>query len=124
MTHEENIQLMLETTKTAQEYIDKLINGINQCAEDFQTGSEKRALDITLQIIDGMKWLTEAMSLTKEIHKEEVNIQDINLFLNNIIEGFENKDYILVSDILDYEIKPIISTWKQKLAKTNKFENN
>lgn len=124
MTHEENMELMLETTETAQKYIDKMINGINKCAEAFQTGDEKHALNLALQIIDGMKWLTEVMSLTKEIHKEEVRTESINEFLQNIVGGFENRDYILVSDILDYEIKPVLKMWKEKLIKTSEIGNN
>ncbi len=124
MLQEDRNKLMLETTETAFTYIKKVIKAIEDCVEYYQTGQEKKAFDLTIQIIDAIKWITDAMNLTKEIHKENIDIGSINEHLIAIVDGFENKDYILVCDLLDYEIKPIIKEWMTKLMKTNMIENN
>jgi hypothetical protein len=34
-----------------------------------------------------------------------------------MISAFENTDYVLLGDILEYEILPILENWNEKLAK-------
>lgn len=116
MLPQDDVKLMMETLETAADYIGRLVKGIDECAGYFHTGEKKKAMDTAILIIDGLNWLVQAITLTKPVHKGGLDVSDVNDFLKEINEAFENRDYILVSDILVYEIKPGLESWSEKLT--------
>lgn len=108
----------LEIIKTAVEYLDKLIEGINATVELYQGGNEGKANDNMIDIIDGLQWLITAIGATSDIQKERVQLNEINEHLSEIISAFENTDYVLLGDLLEYEISPVIKNWKNILLIT------
>lgn len=109
---EEFLKLQFETLQTANEYVLKLEAGIAEAARLFKSGNEGQATQMVPYIVDGVEWLSDAMRLTVGIHKKEIHFDEINSNLLEIVEAFNNEDYILASDLFEYEILPIISQWK------------
>lgn len=77
------------------------------------------------EISNGMKLISEMFGDLDKIITEinEIKNIDISDFLNNM-EKLENamkvSDYMLIADLVKYEIKPIVSKWKNELD--SKFE--
>lgn len=98
----------IEALKTADKYMDNLKNGINSIVEKFQDGHESDALHLLPLAIDGLQWMTQVMTLTKDVQIGSVDLSKFNEKLNEIVEAIENEDYILVGDLFEYEILPIL----------------
>lgn len=109
----------LEVLNTAKEYIEKLISGINEVVGYIQSGKEKQAIEMIPLIAEGIGYIIDVIEvLNIEIDKDKT-IGNLNGQLGEIVDGIENNDYILIADILNYEIVPIMDKIKIVLNITN-----
>ncbi|MFR1380499.1 MAG: hypothetical protein ACLSTJ_16270 [Clostridium neonatale] len=106
----------IEILKTAYEYIDKLIEGIKNIVEEIQEGNEYEAIVIIPNVAEGMEWLINSIKLTEDIQTEPIDLDSLNQQLKELIEAFENEDYILIGDIFNYELIPILNEFKDKIS--------
>lgn len=104
-----------ETLKTASQYIHKLLVGIYTIVQLIQVGDHEKSLLIFPEIVDGLDWTIKAINLTSDIQKEKIDTTEINDKLKEIIDAFENQDYLFLSDLIEYEIEPIIEEWERIL---------
>lgn len=106
----------LEVLRDAYNYIDNLKKGIEDLSERINKGNEEKGLTLIPLISDGLEWVTKVIELTKDVQKEEVSTGDLNEKLKEIIEAIDNEDYILVGDLFNYEIIPILDEIKGKIG--------
>lgn len=114
----EDFKLMKETLESAYEYIPRAIAGSNVISTNIQGGREDKAMALCIDLIDGLKWLIDAIILTKPIQIEYdrlVNIDEVNDLFSQIVEAFENSDYVLLSDLLEYELTPTLNKWQDEI---------
>lgn len=109
---EDFLRQQFETLQTANEYIVKLETGIVESVRLLKSGEEGQAIKMIHNIIDGIEWISDVMRLTIGVHNQQINLDEVNGQLLEIVEGFNNEDYILVGDLFEYEILPIIVKWK------------
>lgn len=102
-----------EVLKTASEYIINLKSGIKEAAELFQSYDETEGSALFYKVIDGLQWIMDVQVLTKISTNEE--ILEINKNFKTVIDAFENEDYVLVGDLLFYEIMPIMDNIEKKI---------
>ncbi|MBB6625559.1 hypothetical protein H7E67_19345 [Clostridium gasigenes] len=102
----------IEVFNTAKEYIERLIVGINETVEFIQSGNDKKGIEMIPLIGEGIEYIINVISLLKiELNGEET-IENLNTQLEEIIDGIENGDYVLIADIFKYEIVPIMEQLK------------
>ncbi len=107
---EQREQLFIETLKTTVEYMDKLIAGIEKFVQ--------QSSDIHLgNILEGLDWTIEAVGTINRYRENAIKEKNINDILNQMLEGIENNDDILIRDILEYEMVPILIDWRKSLSK-------
>ncbi|APC41170.1 hypothetical protein [Clostridium estertheticum] len=106
-----------EALKSVKEYMVNLINGIERAVEYFQAGEERKACELISPITEGIQWMSEALMLTKNIHHQDITLQDMNEKLKEIVEAFENEDFILIADLFEYELKPILEDIQKNINK-------
>lgn len=106
----------IEVLETAQEYMEKLCQGIETAGEYLMTGNQGEALNYVVQIIEGLQWLLEAMALTQDAQKDPIDITELLVHFHEAREALENQDYILLSDLLSYEVAPVLEEWQKKNA--------
>ncbi|WP_459478713.1 hypothetical protein [Clostridium saccharoperbutylacetonicum] len=109
---ENKIEVLIE----AYNYIDNLKNGIENLSSAINGGNEEKGVGLIPLISDGLEWLTKVIDLTKDVQTEEVSSGDLNEKLKEIIEALDNEDYILVGDLFNYEIIPILDEIKGKIG--------
>ena len=97
-----------EALQSAQEYLFKLKKGVTDIYEFINNNEEKRAFNLISYVAEGIGWVIDVISLTKDAQNKEINIDDINEHIDAVVEGMENEDYMLVGDIFNYEILPIL----------------
>lgn len=108
----------IEALQTANEYMNNLKNGIVNLANMIQEGREQEAINVIPQVVDGIQWVVQVIDLTKEVQKNEIGYEGLNEHLEEIIEALENEDYILVGDLFNYEILPILENIHEGIKET------
>ena len=125
----------IEVLQTANDYMNNLENGIVNLANMIQEGKEQEAITIIPQVVDGIEWVIQVITLTKEVQKNEIGVEALNDQLQEIIEALENEDYILVAavefdqelmqptyrlidDLFNYEILPILEDIHEGIKET------
>lgn len=115
----ENEQLIKETFLEAAQYIGKVMGAIDQISDNFLAGRENLALKNFAELVDGMEWLINVVNLTKDSQAElAITFEDYDTFVNmmrEVVTAFENNDYVLIGDLLTFEIKPILEKWQTEL---------
>lgn len=96
------LKTMVESIENINLYIEAIVNKLYE-------GDDKIAFEGLAFISEELTWIFKGLELTNDI----VNMGSLN---NNIIEHFniiveslENEDYILIADILNYEISPLLN---------------
>ena len=107
----------------AEDYLRKLIPGITRASELFRLENEQEATKFFLSIIDGIDWLTQvldgilkvldldpaAMLIDGKTVKERQS--HLIRLTSQLLEANQNRDWILVADLLEYEIAPYYEEW-------------
>lgn len=100
-------QIVLETMESYNNYVGQIIKGSNKIADDLRTGNVENALSMIKDFSEGLVWIIEVNQKLKEFGKDiNLNISEIQEFFVEINEGLENKDFVLVADLFEYEIAP------------------
>lgn len=112
--------------------LDKAMEGIPEISRtletislDLQTGNEHRAMESLQRITDelsGMiRLLQEAERIfgldyrsmkigDQTIHERSVEMDEL---LSEMITAFENEDIVMLADLLEYELSPLIMRWRE-----------
>lgn len=102
-----------EVDKVIIEYIPRLKVGIMEVAELFQKYEENKGTALLCEVIEGLQWFIDTLVIIHKLNEE--NILEINDKLNEIVTALGNEDYILVGDLLQYEIIPVIEEVESNL---------
>jgi hypothetical protein len=107
-----------EVLKTACEYLVNIKSGIKKAIEYFQDGEENKGCNLIVPITEGIEWISNAIRLTSDIQEEPISFDIMNEKLKEVVEALKNEDYILVGDLFEFEILPIIEGIEEKINKT------
>ncbi|KEH88688.1 hypothetical protein Z967_01325 [Clostridium novyi A str. 4540] len=105
----------IEVLITANEYLNNLENGIHQVVEAFQQEDENKGCTLIPLVAEGINWVVDVINLTRDVQKEQIDIANIDEKLEEVVEAIENEDYILVGDLFEYEVLPIIEDVHNKV---------
>lgn len=99
-------------------YLPKLHGGILEASRFFSIGAIGSANELLIQIIDGINWSLEVIKLTREVQVEELETTQLIEIVLELVGAMENSDHVLTSDLLQYEIAPIIEEWHGQLERS------
>lgn len=89
------------------EYLKKVYPGCKKIVINFSEEKLYEALQMILDFSEGMLWIE---SISNHLKNEGIivslDIEKIKEYLLEINEGLENQDFLLVSDIFEYELMP------------------
>lgn len=98
---------VLEVIESYNNYIGRVAPGCTQIAEHLRKDEINEAMHMILQFSEGMGWLVQVNELLNQNEvKVELHAEKINNFLNEVNNGLEIQDYVLVADMFEYEIAP------------------
>jgi len=117
--------LLATNLANALDYLERLIPGFRQASDLFRMGNEQEANKFYIQILDGMDWFSEVINIvmgSKEKGSESETIfSDRQAKLTNLmgqmLEANKNQDWVLLADILEYEMVPFYEEWQDILKK-------
>lgn len=108
-----------ESLNSLNEYLDKLIPGIENIVDYFSKDNEGEALKLLIEAIEGINWCLEVVILTKptlEKYNIEINEKNIRKILLEFEQALQNEDFVYVSDLLEYELIDIFKYWKKEIS--------
>lgn len=94
----------VELKSDLKQYLGLVLTDINNLVELFNEGRDKIACERVADITDKLAIVIEVLNVIES----QVSIGDINSILLEIVEGLQNEDYVLVSDLFNYEVKPLL----------------
>ncbi|HDQ41063.1 MAG TPA: hypothetical protein ENN39_08570 [Desulfonatronum sp.] len=96
--------------------------GARQVAALFRRADDSEALemyqdllDVTRDFLSMIGALRDEFSLNKSAQFEQA-VQELSALFSEILEVQENEDWILLSDLLEYEYHPLVERWKGIVA--------
>jgi len=129
---EKNEKQALDIFATSEEYLPRLARGLAAIAELIQSGQEAAASGYFLQAIEGLRWLALALQnlnslLFSRENQKGLNeeIEKLGEILGSLLNAWENSDYVLISDLLEYELAPFVQLIKEEITgiKQNYFQD-
>jgi hypothetical protein len=108
-------KLVNETLLEASNYSDRLIEGIREYIDllnkDIYSEASKKLVDI----VEGLDWEFSAISLMQDKLAPKFELQDCKELFKQLSEAIQNSDLVLISDLLQYEIIPLLEKWNAGL---------
>ena len=121
--------LVATNLANALDYLKKLIPGFEQAADLFRAGNEQEANKYYLQILDGIEWFSQVVSVIMSPDEGETELPDtddeslevrqkkLTDLMSQMLEANQNQDWVLLADILEYEMVPFYKDWEKILSK-------
>ena len=121
--------LVATNIANALDYLKKLIPGFEQAADLFRTGNEQEANKYYLQILDGIDWFSQVVSVIMKPDDGKTELPDadgeslqvrqekLTDLMSQMLEANQNQDWVLLADILEYEMVPFYKDWENILSK-------
>ncbi|NOW89440.1 hypothetical protein BCD91_001463 [Clostridium beijerinckii] len=105
-----------EGLQSADNYILKLINGIDMYFNHIKDDKDEDASNLLSYIVEGIDWINEIARLTKDIQKENMDEILMNEYLNKLEQCFNEGSIDKVCGILKGEILPLLERWKEIIS--------
>lgn len=120
----QKIKLVQEGLELAKDYLPKLLRGIDDIIDKLETEEQQKAFNMLADAAEGIQWYLNNLIIMDEFIssniKEEYQLIPMDSYLNNInqlltrlVDTMNRKDSILLIDLLDYELRPIIEDWNE-----------
>lgn len=102
---------LIEVIESYNQYMKNIAPGSLAIAEHLRNDEIGDALKLILQFSEGMGWVMEASELLQQNSVNVVlKIEQIHEFLEEVNNGLEMQDYVLVADMFEYEIAPFFES--------------
>lgn len=120
-------EVSLSTLANLPEFLDTVIVALGQSADKFRTEDENEANKFFIKCVDGLQTfigLLEKVKNLNDLDFETITYDSIPLVerersllkaFSSLYETQKQKDWITLADLLEYEMVPQISEWKNIL---------
>ena len=118
--------LLANNLANAKEYLEKLIPGFQKAADLFRMGNEQEAHKFYLHILDGIDWFSQVVlnivkSRGNQVEGKSLGDRQEKLtgLMAQMLEANQNQDWVLMADLLEYEMIPYYEDWQETLSHFN-----
>lgn len=111
-------QMASEMVKELDKVLELLAKGGKEVAELFRQGSDFEALDMyqdflqVLQDLMGILNVFRQEGLVSEIPSLQASIETLSNLFSELMDAQEQEDWILLADLLEYDLLPHLEEWK------------
>ena len=121
--------ILQDALLTAEEYLEQALPEIEALAAEFYQGPSGESWARFQQLLDGVDWLNQLITVIDQAATKPEQWQDylavvdrLRNELQNLAEALENQDYVVIGDLLTYEIIPCFQEFKAVIKKTKTDE--
>ncbi len=109
-------------------YLDLLIKGAEKISELFRIANETEANEHYAEYLENLRLFVQMVAESKEIlHLDfsaisfqnatvEDQVQKLSGILNQMLQVQEDEDWVMLADLLKYELIPLLKEWNEILA--------
>jgi hypothetical protein len=115
--------LLANNLTNAKDYLERLIPGFQKAADLFRMGNEQEANQYYLQILDGIEWFSQVVLTIVNAHKNKPKVKNLEEqqkkltgLVAQMLEVNQNQDWVLMADLLEYEMIPLYKDWQEVLS--------
>lgn len=102
-----------ETIETMIEYMQKILMQVPKIIDSYRNDDIEKGSAWMIELSEGLLWIEQAFYLTSEAHGLEM--KDFKFPYQELVDSFKNTDYILLADLLEYELIPSIYRLQESL---------
>jgi hypothetical protein len=106
----ENHQLKLQMV----ELVINLISRIDSIVALFGSNCIHEATDRLIFLAEDISVLAQSVAVIQETNSN-LDLDELNEKLTVVVQQIENGDYLYVSDVLSFELKPLFQHWSELL---------
>ena len=106
---------MIEVIKNSIMDIDNLEKLIEKVWEYYVIGDFTNANKEINEIFDRLERLLVSLEKINSNLEKNINITSVLQIFKNIEIAMRNSDYVYVSDLILYELKPVAISWKEQI---------
>jgi len=99
-----------QTIATYDEYLQRMSVAAGHFCEDLAESNFQEISGVLPALVDGLAWINEA--LEKFVKMDYLNEEHLTAFkelILNLYEALQNKDYVLLHDLCEFELPPLLS---------------
>lgn len=108
---------------SAESYLTNAIPEIHQLVDEFYSNPTEESWGKFGQLIEGMQWLVQMVATIDSLeHKISnwndylTNVATLEQELQTLLDAMENADYVLIADIIQYELIPSLTNLQAMLT--------
>lgn len=110
------LQLVLETLETCEEYVPRLITATKDIAYHLQSGNEAAGIGLLEPVFEGIGWVIDAVhGIQQNRYPLDIQVTEMQEVLKSLEEALEMRDYVLMADLFEYEIAPLLENWLEQI---------
>ena len=120
--------LAMNTLESIEEFHTALLTELSRTADEFRMGTFERANELFARCMDGLQiLLNTTLSVATLLDTEpgrvnagegslEENTQKMGQILDEMIGAQTNRDGILLADLIEYELQPLLEDWLKAIS--------
>lgn len=105
----------VEALKDTLQYMEKVKAAAQTIIDYIDNGQSEKVFGILAQMSEGIEWLLSVFELTSDIQVQKIDTKNMHHIISNMVQGLENKDYILLRDTVEYEFIEQLQDWKSNV---------
>jgi len=105
---ENNEAIVNETLLESKRYIQVLIHHLNLYLQYSNEGKSNEANELLIKLAEGLDWQFRALELLSDKLKSAINKEETQEILTQINSAILNRDNVLLKDLFEYELIPIL----------------
>jgi len=123
------LEIALDSIREAGSYLDRVETLTPSLAMAFRDYPGPETFESLRQLYDGFYWMNTLLSRLETVFKinlDEMEVDGVSLrehhqkfisVLQQLVGAQEQEDFILVADLLEFEIVPMIPVWRSLLTR-------
>jgi len=115
-------EMAVNITRELYKVINLMSKGSRQVADLFRQADDMEALDMYQDLLEvtkdflGMIGILRSEFNLQDIPGLESSLKKLSELFSEMVDVQENEDWILLSDLLEYEFLPLVEEWKKIVA--------
>ena len=104
-----NQEELNQTITTYDHYLSRMSVAAEHFCEDLVASNYQEVSGVLPALVEGLAWINEA--LEQFVNLEYLAANDLEAyrnFITSLYESLQNKDYVLVHDLCEFELPPIL----------------
>lgn len=111
-------QIKQEMLMTLNEYLEAMIEDISMVVNLMREDEVSKSLVYVTDLTEGFQVVFDAINGINDIISPKFDGQVLLDFIKEIVEALENEDYVLLADLLEYEIIDLFKNLKNNIITT------